>query len=307
MISLQLLSTRLELRYFLETDKEDLYEYASYPAVGNAAGWCVHTSIEDGLKEFNHFIEKKELAIVYRKKNKVIGSVGIMTPTLPGVQDGIELAFALHPDYWGKGLMTETLYLLLPVLLKKHHVIYAWHLTSNFQLEDVLRGVGFQYLKDYLYELPKLNKSEVARYYRIEPFQFIKIRAGFSSKEYHEMRRKVGWKNLTDQQVKTLILHSTYKVACYKGPQVIGMARVISDQSHLYLLADVMIDPNHQHQGIGKRLVKYLLNLIEDEVGPNNARLYIMSLKGKEPFYQSLGFQTEDITGLYILKNEGYV
>ncbi|OPZ83759.1 MAG: hypothetical protein BWY74_04381 [Firmicutes bacterium ADurb.Bin419] len=41
---------RLILRPWEESDKEDLYGYASDPQVGPVAGWPVHTSVENSLE-----------------------------------------------------------------------------------------------------------------------------------------------------------------------------------------------------------------------------------------------------------------
>lgn len=44
---MQLETERLILRPWLESDAECLYEYAKDPAVGPAAGWPPHTSVEN--------------------------------------------------------------------------------------------------------------------------------------------------------------------------------------------------------------------------------------------------------------------
>lgn len=40
--------------------------------------------------------------------------------------------------------------------------------------------------------------------------------------------------------------------------QLIGFARVISDYATTWYLCDVIIDPDYQHQGLGKELVSYI-------------------------------------------------
>ena len=46
---------RLILRPWDESDAEDLYRYASDPAVGPIAGWPVHTSVENSREIIHDF------------------------------------------------------------------------------------------------------------------------------------------------------------------------------------------------------------------------------------------------------------
>lgn len=44
---MEILTERLILRSWKETDAESLYKYAKDPQVGPIAGWPVHTSVEN--------------------------------------------------------------------------------------------------------------------------------------------------------------------------------------------------------------------------------------------------------------------
>ena len=105
---------RLILRPFKQSDLHDFNEYASVPGVGEMAGWKHHETIEKTQEILDMFIkEDKTFAIVFKKNNKVIGSLGVEKY---GLEDkltefngyyGREIGYVLSKDYWGKGIMPE--------------------------------------------------------------------------------------------------------------------------------------------------------------------------------------------------------
>ena len=105
---------RLILRPFRQSDLCDFNEYASVPGVGEMAGWKHHETIEKTQKVLDKFIkEDKTFAIVFKKNNKVIGSIGVEKYELEDELTefngyyGREIGYVLSKDYWGKGIMPE--------------------------------------------------------------------------------------------------------------------------------------------------------------------------------------------------------
>ena len=114
---------RLILRPFKQTDLNDFFEYASVPGVGEMAGWPHHENIEKSQEILDMFIrEDKTFAIVYKKDNKVIGSLGVEKYGLEEKLTefngyyGRELGYVLSKDYWGKGLMPEAVEVVINYL-----------------------------------------------------------------------------------------------------------------------------------------------------------------------------------------------
>ena len=105
---------RLILRPFKQSDLRDFNEYASVAGVGEMAGWKHHETIEKSQEILDTFIkEDKTFAIVFKKNNKVIGSLGIekygLEDKLTEFKDcyGREIGYVLSKDYWGNGIMPE--------------------------------------------------------------------------------------------------------------------------------------------------------------------------------------------------------
>lgn len=101
---------RLVLRPFTEKDAADVYGYARDPRVGPVAGWSPHKDVMESVTIIRTvFSAPYVLAIEDKESGKVIGSVGFVgrhRTELPGPDD--ELGYALSPEYWGRGLMPET-------------------------------------------------------------------------------------------------------------------------------------------------------------------------------------------------------
>ena len=70
---------RLVLRPWQDSDAESLYKYAKNPNVGPAAGWPVHTSVENSLEILRTVLSKPETyAVVLKETGEAVGSIGIM-------------------------------------------------------------------------------------------------------------------------------------------------------------------------------------------------------------------------------------
>lgn len=108
---------------------------------------------------------------------------------------------------------------------------------------------------------------------------------------YHSLRESVGWKNFQEEQAKKAIHKSLYDLVVYDDSTAVAMARMIGDGLYC-VIVDVVVTPAYQHRGIGTELMKRLLDYVDRET-PVGGRVSIQLIaeKGKEPFYEKLGFQ----------------
>ena len=102
---------RLILRKWYESDAESCYEYAKDPLVGPAAGWPVHTSIENCKEIIRNVLSKPEkYAVCLNTNNKAIGCVGLLFGKESNIdlkEDECELGFWIGVPYLGKGYIPE--------------------------------------------------------------------------------------------------------------------------------------------------------------------------------------------------------
>jgi putative acetyltransferase len=139
---------RLILRPFEEKDLEDFYEYARNPKIGPNAGWPPHKSPEVSQEILKHFIENDEVwALVWKEKNKVIGSVGLHQDQLRTAPDVIMLGYVLSEDYWGRGIMTEAAKAAINYAFETMNIslLTIHHHTDNIRSKRVIEKCGFVY------------------------------------------------------------------------------------------------------------------------------------------------------------------
>lgn len=142
---------RLLLRPWEETDAADLYKFASAPEVGPAAGWAVHTSVEESLTVIREVLSLPEnFAIVDKQSGCVIGSIGLMVGKASCIgnpaTDG-ELGYWIGRPYWGQGLMPEAVQEILRYAFVDLHLGKVWcgYFDGNVKSKRVQEKCGFQY------------------------------------------------------------------------------------------------------------------------------------------------------------------
>ena len=119
-----------------------------------------------------------------------------------------------------------------------------------------------------------------------------KIKNSITPEEYNELRNSVGW----DSKDENIILRALENSALVKKVtfenKTIGMARAIGDGLY-YLIVDVVVHLEYQKKGIGKLLIESIVKDIEKhtEIG-QKCSINLISMKGKEEFYQKCGFRT---------------
>lgn len=113
-----------------------------------------------------------------------------------------------------------------------------------------------------------------------------------SAKEYCELRAAVGWQPLIEAQVQSGLNNSDFLIACRDGEKIVGCARIFWDKGYIAYLADVMVKPEYQKQGIGKRMVSECICFIDRQLKDGwRIKIVIVSAKGKERFYEKFGFE----------------
>ena len=157
---------RLILRRWEESDAADLYQYASDPAVGPAAGWPPHQSIEESRNVIGTVLSGAETyAICLKSDNRAIGAIGLI---LNGGTDAVksddecELGYWIGKPFWGRGLVPEAAHEILRHAFEDLGMNKVWcgYFEENTKSKRVQEKVGFRY--QYTLEnadVPLLNEK----------------------------------------------------------------------------------------------------------------------------------------------------
>ena len=111
-----------------------------------------------------------------------------------------------------------------------------------------------------------------------------------SAEDYHALRTIAGW-DCSLRQMQAGIDGSAYIVAAIDRGKCIGAARLVSDGGFYGIIADVVVRPEYRGAGVGKALVQSIADYIKSTLEPGETyRVNLMAAKGKEGFYEKLGF-----------------
>lgn len=109
-------------------------------------------------------------------------------------------------------------------------------------------------------------------------------------KEYNELRKLAEWPVMDEDLVKVGLANTLFSVVVHDdNGLILGMGRVLGDKAIYLHIQDVIVRPQFQKQGIGRMMMTELLNYT-DSIGGKNTNIGLMSSRGREAFYKSLGF-----------------
>ncbi len=104
-----------------------------------------------------------------------------------------------------------------------------------------------------------------------------------------ELYASVGWTGYTNRpdMLKKSLANSLLTLSAFDGERLVGLIRAVGDGASILFIQDILVLPDYQRQGIGKRLVEMVLAAFPDFY-------QIHLLTGREEktmnFYKSLGF-----------------
>lgn len=109
--------------------------------------------------------------------------------------------------------------------------------------------------------------------------------------EYMKMREIAGWSLFPLEQAEQGLKNSFILVCLRKDGKPIGIGRAVSDQGYVIYIADVIVSPEYQGQGLGRKIMEELMTRIKATLKPGyKVMVTLMAAKGKEEFYNKFGF-----------------
>ncbi len=120
------------------------------------------------------------------------------------------------------------------------------------------------------------------------------ITNNISPEEYMVLREAVDWGLFPLEQAESGLKNSYIwcirEGDCVSG-RPIGLGRLVWDRGYVMYIADVIVIPEYQGNGLGRVLMENIVGFIREQLKPGyRFMVTLASAKGKEDFYKKFGF-----------------
>lgn len=142
---------RLILRPWAEEDAESLYQYASDPRIGPAAGWLPHTDVENSRRIIREVLSLPgNLAVEIQGIPGPVGAVGLIRENSHNeyMQPGeVEIGYWIGVPFWGNGYIPEAVEALLSLSFEYLNAPAVWcgYYDGNEKSRRCQEKCGFIY------------------------------------------------------------------------------------------------------------------------------------------------------------------
>ncbi len=111
-----------------------------------------------------------------------------------------------------------------------------------------------------------------------------------SPAEYMGLRRAVEWGEFPLEEAQAGLDNSLIWCIRDEG-RAIALGRVIWDKGYVIYIADIIVHPDYQGQGLGRVLMEEIVSFIHSQLKPGyKFMVSLSSAKGKDGFYKKFGF-----------------
>ena len=157
---------RLILRYWEESDAEDLYKYAADPDVGPIAGWPPHKSIDESREIIRTvFCGAEAYAVCLKSDNRAVGAIELILNGKTGLtdrSDECELGFWIAKPFWGHGLIPEASREILRHAFEDLGMRKVWcaYYDGNIKSKRAQEKLGLKYQRTIEYmDVPLMHEK----------------------------------------------------------------------------------------------------------------------------------------------------
>lgn len=123
----------------------------------------------------------------------------------------------------------------------------------------------------------------------IELHMNVKIHSEFSNANLDQMREvycSVGWVKHSNEIIQQVFEASNVVALASVDERIIGFGRAITDGVFNAAIYDVVVHPEYQNQGVGKKIMEHLMDKLAD-----GSCVHLISTSGNEAFYRKMGFK----------------
>ena len=109
-----------------------------------------------------------------------------------------------------------------------------------------------------------------------------------SVEEYVRLRREAGLGLKSPAAAAKGLPNSLFAITVVHEGEAVGMGRVIGDGGCFLEVVDIAVVPEHQGQGLGRRIMQEIMQFIEGNAPPG---AYVSLITNRPAFYERFGFK----------------
>lgn len=107
---------------------------------------------------------------------------------------------------------------------------------------------------------------------------------------YQQLRVAAGLSAKTMEAAARGLPNSLFAVQVLHGDEVVGMGRIIGDGGCFFQVTDIAVLPAHQGKGLGKLIMREIMQFIETDV-PQSAYVSLIADDQAQDLYAQFGFR----------------
>ena len=119
--------------------------------------------------------------------------------------------------------------------------------------------------------------------------EYILVERPPTVEEYQRLREAVGWESVDVEATEIGLRNALFSVCAIYKDKVIGCGRVVSDGGIYFYIQDIIVLPEFQGKGLGRRMMDAVMGYLSSHAHPN-AFIGLMAAKGVSEFYEKYGF-----------------
>lgn len=112
------------------------------------------------------------------------------------------------------------------------------------------------------------------------------------AEDFVRLRVETGFARIPVEHARKALQNSLINVSAVCHNELVGMGRLVGDGAMYWYLQEIIILPQFQRKGIGTMIVNHLIDYAKANSATGNfTTIGGVSAKGKEPFYEKMGFE----------------
>ena len=110
--------------------------------------------------------------------------------------------------------------------------------------------------------------------------------------DFVRLRNATAFADIPIEHARKALKNGLINVSALKNGELIGMGRLVGDGAMYWYLQEIVVLPEYQGMGIGAMIVNHLVDYaVKNSSTGKFTTIGGVSAKGKEGFYQKLGFE----------------